>query len=87
MTHTQDQSSAAAREVRHLFQRVLGAWAMDILSLRRAGLDRPSVRAGSPFALVAPPAGIGRRSGAPRAHSPDSGARTRHRARARYEGA
>ncbi len=31
-------------EPRRLFQRVLGAWASDLLELRRKGLDRPSRR-------------------------------------------
>jgi hypothetical protein len=29
---------------RRMYQRVLAAWAMDLLSLRRAGLDRPGRR-------------------------------------------
>lgn len=32
---------------RAMFERVLAAWAMDVLSLRRRGLDRPTVRKGA----------------------------------------
>ena len=38
--------SDARSEVRAMFQRVLAAWAVDALSLRRRGLDRPCSRDG-----------------------------------------
>jgi|GEM_PF-6414605 len=34
----------AVREARAIYQRVLAGWAMDVLELRREGLDRPSMR-------------------------------------------
>ena len=34
----------AVREARAIYQRVLAGWAMDVLELRRGGLDRPSLR-------------------------------------------
>jgi len=37
----------AVRRVRALHQRTLRNWAMDALSLRRRGLDRPGLRAAS----------------------------------------
>ena len=41
-------------EVRRMFQRTLGGWAMDLLALRRAGLDRPGRRAGTDRPLMGP---------------------------------
>jgi hypothetical protein len=38
------EASMAEAEARRLFQRVLAGWAMDVLALRRAGLDRPTWR-------------------------------------------
>ncbi len=34
----------AVREARAIYQRVLAGWAMDVLELRRGGLDKPSLR-------------------------------------------
>lgn len=34
----------AVREARAIYLRVLAGWAMDVLELRREGLDRPSLR-------------------------------------------
>ena len=47
--HNPNQSPAqanadAVREARAIYQRVLAGWAMDVLELRRGGLDRPSLR-------------------------------------------
>lgn len=36
------------RDARRMYQRMLSAWAMDLMSLRQRGLDRPGVR---PFAV------------------------------------
>ncbi|MCA9310040.1 MAG: hypothetical protein KDA21_02480 [Phycisphaerales bacterium] len=36
------------QEARRMFQRTLSAWAMDLLSLRQRGLDRPGAR---PYAV------------------------------------
>jgi hypothetical protein len=44
----------AGDQVRAMFQRVLAAWAVDALSLRRRGLHRPSQRCGAGFALASP---------------------------------
>lgn len=38
------ESEAARSEMRRMFNRTLSAWAMDVLELRRRGLDRPGVR-------------------------------------------
>lgn len=35
----------AMRDARRMFRKVLVGWASDTLALRRAGLDRPTVRA------------------------------------------
>lgn len=43
-------------EARVMFERVLAAWAMDVLSLRRRGLDRPGHRPAASLRLAAPPA-------------------------------
>ncbi len=40
----------ARDHARAMFQRVLAAWAVDALSLRRRGLDRPCSRDGAGFA-------------------------------------
>lgn len=34
----------AVREARAIYQRVLAGWAMDVMELRRGGLDKPSLR-------------------------------------------
>lgn len=34
----------AVREARAIYQRVLSGWAMDVLTLRREGLDKPTFR-------------------------------------------
>lgn len=47
-------------EIRQMYQRFLASWAMDTLSLRSAGLDRPCPRG----ANVLAPAGPGTRSDA-----------------------
>jgi hypothetical protein len=39
-------------EAQFMFQRVVTGWAMDALALRRAGLDRPSVRRGRSLGLI-----------------------------------
>jgi hypothetical protein len=45
MIHAAVGSERTGRdEVRAMFQRVLAAWAVDALSLRRRGLDRPCSR-------------------------------------------
>lgn len=38
----------AEQEARQMFQRFLAGWAMDVLELRRRGLDRPVERRGCP---------------------------------------
>lgn len=45
MTDMSFQGEMARQEACRMFRKVLQEWAMDALSLRRAGLDRPSVRA------------------------------------------
>lgn len=50
MLHTAVQFDARS-DVRAMFQRVLAAWAVDALSLRRRGLDRPCHRGGAGLAL------------------------------------
>lgn len=52
---------------RAMFERVLGAWAMDVLALRRRGLDRPGRRGLIGLAPAAPPI-----EGAPVELSPDA---------------
>jgi len=42
-THAKANTDAV-REARAIYQRVLAGWAMDVLELRRGGLDRPSLR-------------------------------------------
>lgn len=39
------EAERAVFEARAMFQRVLTGWAMDVLALRREGLDTPTVRA------------------------------------------
>ncbi len=39
-----DPADAHVAHLQNMFNRVLQAWAMDILSLQRRGLDRPSLR-------------------------------------------
>ena len=46
MLHAAIGTDRTGREVRAMFQRVLAAWAVDALSLRRRGLDRPCSRDG-----------------------------------------
>lgn len=36
----------SSMDVRRMFNRVLQTWAMDVLSLKRRGLERPSLRQG-----------------------------------------
>lgn len=38
-------------DVRRMFNKVLQSWAMDVLALKRKGLDRPSVREPTPLEL------------------------------------
>lgn len=40
-------SAEAEQLARVMFERVLAGWAMDVLALRRRGLDSPSSRTGS----------------------------------------
>lgn len=54
MPHADQQTTPEAR-AQAMFQRVITHWAMDALSLRRRGLDRPSVRDGTGL-WVSPPA-------------------------------
>lgn len=54
MVHNQSQRREANDAVQEMFQRVLTGWAMDALSLRRRGLDRPSSREGAGLALIRP---------------------------------
>jgi hypothetical protein len=42
-----NRHKTAQDEAKVMFQRVVTGWAMDALSLRRRGLDRPSVREGT----------------------------------------
>jgi hypothetical protein len=42
--HPFDPADAHVNQLQHMFNRVLQSWAMDILSLQRRGLDRPSLR-------------------------------------------
>lgn len=42
------EASMAEAEAKRLFQRVLAGWAMDVLMLRHAGLDRPTWRPSAP---------------------------------------
>lgn len=51
-TPASDPSAAA----RIMFERMLAAWAMDVLALRRRGLDRPGRRGVIGLAPAAPPA-------------------------------
>lgn len=44
----------AIEPMQEMFQRVLTGWAMDALSLRRQGLDRPTSREGAGLALTRP---------------------------------
>ena len=37
-------NAAAVREARAIYHRVLTGWAHDVLTLRREGLDKPSLR-------------------------------------------
>lgn len=39
------EAERAAIEARLMFQRMLTGWAMDVLTLRKQGLDAPSLRA------------------------------------------
>lgn len=39
-------SAEAERQARVMFERILTGWAMDVLALRRRGLDRPGSRPG-----------------------------------------
>jgi hypothetical protein len=41
---TQTETSLSPAECRAMFQQTLTRWAMDVLTLRRLGLDRPSFR-------------------------------------------
>ena len=54
MIHNQPQIRRADDAMQEMFQRVLTGWAMDALSLRRRGLDRPSSREGAGLALIRP---------------------------------
>ncbi len=47
-----DNADRALRESQRLYRRYMSAWAMDVLALRRAGLDRPRRQA----SLTLPPA-------------------------------
>lgn len=38
--------SDAVMDAKRMFQRMLSGWAMDVLELRRTGMDRPSFRGG-----------------------------------------
>lgn len=47
----------AVMDAKAMFQRVLGAWAVDVLALRRRGWDRPCLRSpsrGTPGLAVKP---------------------------------
>ena len=46
-----DEHQRKADPVQAMFQRVITGWAMDALSLRRRGLDRPCTRDGAGLAL------------------------------------
>jgi hypothetical protein len=50
-----DQERSPQEKAQQMFQRVITGWAMDALSLRRRGLDRPGQRQGT-GACTAPPA-------------------------------
>ncbi len=41
----ENRADEGVLRAREMFRRALSAWAMDTLALRRAGLDRPCVRA------------------------------------------
>jgi len=41
------QKDLQAMDARRMFNRVLAAWAMDVLALKKRNLDRPSLRHGS----------------------------------------
>ena len=59
-----------------MFQRVLQAWAVDALALRRRGLDRPCSRDGAGTALYQ--AQIHRRAGRHEAAASGAGPTARH---------
>jgi hypothetical protein len=50
-----DQHSSPQASAQAMFQRVITGWAMDALSLRRRGLDRPSERSGTGLWLTPGP--------------------------------
>jgi hypothetical protein len=54
MLTVEQRPCRAEVEVRRMFQRTLGGWAMDLLALRRAGLDTPGRRAGTDRPLMGP---------------------------------
>ncbi len=54
MVHDSPKQAQASERVQEMFQRVLTSWAMDALSLRRRGLDRPSSRECAGLALSRP---------------------------------
>ena len=49
MVHEHDRKAADPMQL--MFQRVITGWAMDALSLRRRGLDKPCTRDGAGLAL------------------------------------
>jgi hypothetical protein len=66
VVHNQPHRREASQAVQEMFQRVLTGWAMDALSLRRRGLDRPTSRECAGLALARPgPADDSRRVYAP----------------------
>ena len=54
MVHNAPQQPEMSESVQEMFQKVLTGWAMDALSLRRRGLDRPSSRECAGLALTRP---------------------------------
>lgn len=52
MNDAVDRARKAHDEARRMYQRVLARWAMDVMSLRRAGLDSPCLRVEGPGVRV-----------------------------------
>lgn len=44
------------QDARRMYQRMLSTWAMDLLSLRQRGMDRPGARSYAPSSYVPAPA-------------------------------
>lgn len=58
MQYARCQAVEAEALAQAMFRRVLTGWAMDLLALRRSGLDRPGPRSGSAMRALAPEQGM-----------------------------